>query len=112
MKLRIIPLMDGPEAVTTTVSLSDLTTSTFVKLLDARKAVVIQKLASTNNENTGNIDDDASTSTSSTITTEEFASILTGLQLEYYPYFGGAAPRTVIPVQADSRPIVFTANER
>jgi hypothetical protein len=102
-KLRIIPLMDGPDAATTVVTSDEFTPDLFVQLLDQRKAVILQKVV---------CDEPIDPSSGSYFDTEDFGSILTSLNLEYYPYFGGAAPRVVIPVSADERPIVFTANER
>ena len=45
------------------------------------------------------------------LSVEEFGKLLVGFNLESYPYVGGAAPRTIIPVSA-GKDIIFTANER
>jgi diketogulonate reductase-like aldo/keto reductase len=90
MKLTVIPLLehDGEE-----FELTDPSPRTFVDLLDARKAVVIK-----NHYRPLSVDD--------------FGQILMDLKLTYYPYIGGAAPRTIIPVKCSPDiPIVFTANE-
>jgi hypothetical protein len=104
-KFRIVPLMDGPDAASSIIQSDQLTPDAFVRLLDERKAVVLQKA------NDGE-ESELELSSLSFFSTEDFGSIVTSLQLEYYPYVGGAAPRTVIPVSADDRPIIFTANER
>ena len=73
----------------------DFTTRNFVDVLDAHKALVL-------------------TSPGSDIwSVQDFADLLVGLNLTYYPYIGGAAPRTIIPVQnvPSDLPIIFTANE-
>jgi D-xylose reductase len=70
-----------------------LTPHTFVDLLDKDKAMLFR-----------------STSIDSPLTTEDFGTFVTKLGLEYYPYEGGAAPRTNIPVSAGDN-IIFTANE-
>ena len=63
-----------------------------VDLLDQHKALLLQ-------------------SSGDPLSTEDFGQFLVNLKLEYYPYIGGAAPRTIIPVSA-GKDIIFTANER
>jgi hypothetical protein len=76
----------------------DLTPGNFVNVLDAQKALV---LSSVRREEDG------------VWSVQDFADLLVGLNLTYYPYIGGAAPRTIIPVQnvPSDLPIIFTANE-
>ena len=91
MKLEATPLLEpGSKAF----QLNDLQPRKFVDLLDQHKALIIQ---SQNGEQPLSADD--------------FGDFLVNLELESYPYIGGAAPRTVIPVKA-GRDIIFTANER
>lgn len=87
MKVTAIPLLEGNEAEPFEVSLSP---RAFVDLLDTRKALLFQG--------------------SPTFDVESFGSFLVDLKLNYYPYIGGAAPRTVIPTAA-GKDIIFTANE-
>ena len=64
----------------------------FVDNLDHQKAVLIRR-------------------EEKSLSVEEFGELLVGFDLEHYPYVGGAAPRTIIPVSA-GKDIIFTANER
>jgi len=94
MKLKATPLLEGPSASSFVVD--ELQPRQFVDLLDHHKVLLFQS-----NED-GKI-----------MTTEGFGEFLVNLQLEHYPYIGGAAPRTIIPVKASpDKDIVFTANER
>ena len=61
-------------------------------------------------KNTKN-DDDHSSDNTTCYTTDDFANLVTLMQCEYYPYIGGAAPRTIIPISS-GEDIIFTANER
>ena len=70
-----------------------VTPRTFVDMLDKDKAMLFR-----------------SASNESPLSTEDFGTFVTKLNLEYYPYEGGAAPRTNIPVSAGKN-IIFTANE-
>jgi len=65
----------------------------FAKALDTHKALLLRA-------QTG----------SPSLVTEDFGAFVSGLGLEKYPYTGGAAPRTNIPVSA-GKDVVFTANE-
>lgn len=91
MKLLATPLLDSNSEP---FVVEDLQSRKFIDLLDQHKALLFQSQA-----------------TEPLLSTEDFGSLLVSLQLEYYPYIGGAAPRTIIPVQA-GKDIVFTANER
>lgn len=88
------PLLEAPPGGTTAFMIDDLQPRKFVDLLDQHKALILQSAVS--NE---------------PWTTDDFGDIVSNLQLEYYPYIGGAAPRTIIPVKVGGD-IVFTANER
>jgi len=90
MKYNITALLEGQEAFT--IDKQQLTPRNFVDLLDQRKALLFQNA-------------------SGEFSTEEFGRFVVDLKLESYPYVGGAAPRTIIPVKA-GKDIVFTANER
>lgn len=72
----------------------------FVDLMDRHKALLIQSGQDFN----PNSDVDV-------LSTEDFGCFVADLQLEKYPYVGGAAPRRIIPVKAGDD-IIFTANER
>lgn len=87
MKLTAIPLLEGESAKPFDVP-DPLSSRAFVDLLDAHKALLFP----------GAFD------------VESFGRFVADLQLTYYPYIGGAAPRTVIPTAA-GEDIVFTANE-
>jgi D-xylose reductase len=91
MKMHATPILEPSLGSAFTVD--DLHPRQFVDLLDQHKALILQ---SSSNE---------------PWTTDDFGAIVSRLQLEYYPYIGGAAPRTIIPVKAGGD-IVFTANER
>ena len=93
MRMNATPLLEPSPGGTMSFTIDDLQPRTFVDLLDRHKALILQ---SASNE---------------PWTTDDFGDILSNLQLEYYPYIGGAAPRTIIPVKAGGD-IVFTANER
>ena len=69
-------------------------TRKFCELLDAHKALVLSRSHQHQH-----------------LTVDDFGNLVVGLQLTYYPYIGGAAPRTVIPITASTLPVVFTANE-
>ena len=92
MKLTCLPILDrhGPSEI----DLDGIPSPRqFVDLMDEHKALLIRR------------DDSA-------CTVENFGEFVVGLNLEYYPYVGGAAPRRIIPVQCTPEPVVFTANER
>jgi hypothetical protein len=93
MKLSAFPLLD-PKGSPFVVN--DIQPRQFVDLLDQHKALIISRAVDSN---------------ATPLTQEDFGDFLVSLQLEYYPYIGGAAPRTVIPLKAGPD-IVFTANER
>jgi hypothetical protein len=99
MKLKATPLLE-PNAPSFFVEddgsdlQSGLHPRQFVDLLDRHKAVLFQAGSETQ-----------------PLTTEDFGRFVVDLNLEYYPYIGGAAPRTIIPVEAGVD-VVFTANER
>ena len=95
MKLKATPLLEGSSASSFAVEGDRLQPRQFVDWLDQHKVLLFQ---STNNEK-------------EPLSTEDFGQFVVDLQLEYYPYIGGAAPRTIIPVKA-GKDIVFTANER
>ncbi|KAL7580999.1 hypothetical protein ACA910_005810 [Epithemia clementina (nom. ined.)] len=69
----------------------ELTQGEFVDSLDHQKALLIRR-------------------EDNPLSVEEFADLLVGFNFEGYPYVGGAAPRTIIPVSA-GKDIIFTANE-
>jgi hypothetical protein len=95
MKTLVTPLLERDDAVPFTVDLFDgLGGRQFVDLMDRHKALLFH------GDGGGRAR-----------TTEDFGRFVAGLQLEGYPYVGGAAPRTIIPVSA-GKDIVFTANER
>jgi hypothetical protein len=87
MKLTAKALLEGGSAKPFEVD--SLTSREFVDLLDSHKALLFQGAK----------------------TVEDFGEFVTSLQLESYPYVGGAAPRTIIPVSS-GKDIIFTANER
>lgn len=92
MKLTFKPLLDGGESPAQTED--GMKPRTFVDLMDRHKALLIQAADG-----------------SSPLTPDDFGQFVVDLQLDRYPYVGGAAPRTIIPVSA-GKDIVFTANER
>jgi hypothetical protein len=94
MKLSAFPLLDAGSPKSFTVN--DLQPRQFVDLLDRHKALILSNA----NSSSGGVPP---------LTAEDFGDFLVSLQLEYYPYIGGAAPRTVIPLKAGPD-IVFTAN--
>uniref|UniRef100_A0A6T6I7A8 NADP-dependent oxidoreductase domain-containing protein n=1 Tax=Craspedostauros australis TaxID=1486917 RepID=A0A6T6I7A8_9STRA len=94
MKLTALPLFeDAGNACTILLNDGQLNPRSFVDLMDQHKALIFRKA-----------DDDGA------FDTEGFGQFLVDQRLEYYPYIGGAAPRTIIPVKA-GKDIVFTANE-
>jgi D-xylose reductase len=96
MKFQVTPLLETGDAAAATASSFPLDTPnsrTVVDLLDRHKALLFQN---------------ANAETPTTV--EEFGQFVVDLQLDYYPYIGGAAPRRIIPVQAGQN-IIFTANE-
>jgi hypothetical protein len=98
MRMIATPILDPSPGESTSFPIDDLQPRMFVDLLDQHKALILQS-ASTDNQQPLQW------------TTDDFGDIVTSLQLEYYPYIGGAAPRTIIPVKVGGD-IVFTANER
>ena len=91
MKFSVIPLLEGDAAKPFEVDEKNLTPRQFVDLLDSRKALVFRNEAKTSN-------------------VEDFGHFVVDLNLKQYPYIGGAAPRTIVPVAA-GKDIIFTANE-
>lgn len=87
MKLTAIPLLEGESSKPFQVP-DPLSPRAFCDLMDAYKALLFP----------GAFD------------VESFGHFVANLELEYYPYIGGAAPRTVIPTAA-GKDIIFTANE-
>ena len=94
MRTHATPLLESSPGGMKAFVIDDLQPRQFVDLLDQHKALILQ---SSNDDEPW--------------TTDDFGDIVTHLQLEYYPYIGGAAPRTIIPVKVGGD-IVFTANER
>lgn len=104
MKIRATPILEGGRSgnnnssaslpPTITLDSDGFTPQKFVELLDTHKALVFQNEDSAEG-----------------FSTEDFGKFVTDRKLAYYPYIGGAAPRTVIPVEA-GKDIIFTANER
>ena len=70
------------ENIDETISIPNLDQNTFLSLLAKNKALLLRS-------------DDPD---NKPFTVDEFAKFLTSLNLEYYPYVGGAAPRRIIPV--------------
>ena len=69
--------------------------ATFVELLAKNKALLIR-----------------SDQNNSPLTVNEFAKIISDLNLKHYPYVGGAAPRRIIPVDVPGGDnMIYTANE-
>jgi hypothetical protein len=98
MKTLVTPLLERDDAVPFTVDFVDsLDARQFVEMMDRHKALLFHGTSVGDDEHI--------------LTTEDFGRFVAGLQLERYPYVGGAAPRTIIPVSA-GKDIVFTANER
>ena len=102
MKIRALPILQGPKAPAFEVRVNDLSDPTpsidslskkIPLLLQQHKALILQSTA----DESWNV--------------EDFGQFVTECDLEYYPYIGGAAPRTIIPVKA-GQDIIFTANER
>lgn len=100
-KLTALPLFETSEDGAGEISLNDggdgqLKPKEFVEMLDRHKALIFRRDGS-----------------QAALSTEDFGDFVMSLQLERYPYVGGAAPRTIIPVKASPDDgIVFTANER
>lgn len=88
---RVTRLLENLDS-STSVS-KDFSTQHFVQLLASHKALLFQ-----NEESDAAMD------------VEAFGSFVKRLNLTSYPYVGGAAPRTMIPVEAGND-IVYTANE-
>jgi hypothetical protein len=107
MKTLATPLFERDGAVPFAVDLGvgGLEPRQFVDLMDRHKALLFHGSAvhSDGGGGGGGI--------STALTVEDFGRFIAGLELEPYPYVGGAAPRTIIPVAA-GKDIVFTANER
>lgn len=100
MKLKATPLLD-PDASSSFV-VDDLQPRQFVDWLDRHKVLFFQRS-----------DDSEDDGESDPLTVEDFGQFVVDLQLQDYPYIGGAAPRTTVPVRAaPGRDVVFTANER
>lgn len=89
MKLTATPLLENKSS---SFDIHDLQPRQFVDLMDSHKALLLH-------------------SDTDPLSVDDFGNLLVNLKLEYYPYIGGAAPRTIIPVKA-GKDIVFTANER
>jgi diketogulonate reductase-like aldo/keto reductase/alpha-ketoglutarate-dependent taurine dioxygenase len=94
MKLRALPLLQGEKAEEFVID--ELTPRLFTTLLDQHKVLLLRVPSSDTPDGV--------------MTVEDFGAFLVGLELEYYPYIGGAAPRTVVPTSAGAD-IIFTANE-
>jgi hypothetical protein len=73
MKLIATPLLEG--AAAKSVEVETLTPRGFVDLIDAHKALLFS-------------------SPEKKLDVEDFGHLLTSLQLDYFPYIGGAAPST------------------
>ena len=102
MKLKVTPLLD-PQASPWTVD-EGLPPRQFVDWLDQHKVLLLQR---------PDDEEDVSQQPQKPWTVQDFGQLVVDLQLQEYPYIGGAAPRTVIPVDAaPGKGIVFTANER
>lgn len=86
---------DGDAYPSFSMQREEMTPARFVELMNQHKALIISSISAE----------------AEPFTVEDFGSFLVSLQLERYPYIGGAAPRTVIPVAAGNE-IIFTANER
>jgi D-xylose reductase len=89
--MRATPLLEGCPTQQQSFPVDSLTPSSFVNLLDRHKALLFQN-------------------TEAPYSQEDFGKFVVDLELEKYPYIGGAAPRTIIPVEA-GKDIIFTANE-
>jgi hypothetical protein len=100
MKILATPLLEPHSGSANTFTIDNLQPHQFIDLLDQHKALLFQSSSTTG---TGN--------DTPPFTTDDFGDFVSNLQLEYYPYIGGAAPRTVIPTKAGGD-IIFTANER
>lgn len=101
--------LDVDLLATGSTSQSPSFTRKFCDLLDAHKALVLSRSPSTSLEEEQ--DEETSTNHDEPLSVQDFGNLVVGLNLTYYPYIGGAAPRTVIPVSASTLPVVFTANE-
>lgn len=97
MKLQLQSILHGnnhDEFPSFSMQRDEMTPKRFVDLMSQHKALII-----------------SSSDSEKSLTVEDFGSFVVDLKLEHYPYIGGAAPRTIIPVKAGND-IVFTANER
>ena len=102
MKFKVTPLLD-PQASPWVVD-EGLPPRQFVDWLDQHKVLLLQR---------PDDEEDVSQQPQKPWTVQDFGQLVVDLQLQEYPYIGGAAPRTVIPVNAaPGKGIVFTANER
>jgi hypothetical protein len=112
MKFRVTPLLEGSTAANEAAAFSsELSPRTFVDWMDRFKALYFEAAAPGDDNGDGDDDDDDDDDAIELLTTEDFGQFVVDLKLQYYPYLGGAAPRTVIPCQA-GKDILFTANER
>mmetsp|Transcript_44357 Transcript_44357/g.53595 ORF Transcript_44357/g.53595 Transcript_44357/m.53595 type:complete len:659 (-) Transcript_44357:197-2173(-) len=101
MKLIATPLLQDP--IPSSGVPFPLTPHHFVNELDKHKALLLQAAPPSSS---------SPSTTAEPLTIEDFGRIVTSLSLAYYPYVGGAAPRTIIPVSTSpTRPVIFTANE-
>jgi len=91
MSLRLTPLLEKDDD-NSSWEVNSLGPKQFVDLMDLHKALLIQ-------------------STGTPFCTDDFGQFVVDKELEYYPYIGGAAPRTVISTKATDRDVIFTANE-
>ena len=87
--MRVTRILESPSRAD---SYGQIGQGQFVSLLAKHKALLLQSDEGTD-----------------PLSVEEFAKFTEGLSLNKYEYVGGAAPRRVIPVQANVE--VFTANE-
>ena len=94
MKFQALPILQGSQAPALDVELSsrEPLADSIPHLLSQHKAFILR-------------------SYEADWTVEDFGLFVSDCNLEYYPYIGGAAPRTIIPVKA-GQDIIFTANER
>lgn len=96
MKLSVCSLLDVSNNAKPFCSMEweALKPRTFIDLLDQHKALLF-----------------SSEDKDKPLTPDDFGQFVVDRKLTYYPYVGGAAPRSIIPVSA-GKDIVFTANER
>jgi D-xylose reductase len=93
MKLRVTPLLEDEESRESFV-VDSLDPASFVDWMDQHKALLFQ----------------SAEQPETLFTQQDFGQFVVDCKLQHYPYIGGAAPRTVIPLAA-GKDIVFTANE-